>query len=268
MRAGSSLGDSVELSSLRLASKVAIVTGAAQGNGFGIAKALARAGATVILTDISNKVEDAAKELKTAGHKALAIKMDVTKSEEVNAAVRKVVKEFGTVDILVNNAGIYPDEPFLRDMPEEFWDRMFNINVKGIFHCLKAVLPTMMDKKHGKIVNMSSVTGPMVSVPHSNAYSASKAAISGLTRALALEVGDYGINVNAICPGYIKTPGSQYLADKERKIANSVPLKRFGTIDDVGDLAVFLASDESSYLTGTEIVIDGGNIIQEVKALP
>ncbi len=255
------------MSNMRLANKVAVVTGAAQGNGLGIARALSKAGATVVLTDVSSKVEDAAKELNTAGYNALAIRMDVTKAEEVNAAVKKVLRDFGTVDILVNNAGIYPDEPLLRDMPEEFWDNMFNVNVKGIFYCLKAILPTMMDKKNGKIVNMSSVTGPMVSVPHSNAYSASKAAISGLTRALALEVAEYGINVNAICPGFIKTPGSQYLAERERKIANSVPLKRFGTIDDVGDLAVFLASDESSYLTGTEIVIDGGNIIQEVKAI-
>ena len=115
---------------------------------------------------------------------------------------------------------------------------------------------------------MSSVTGPMVSVVHSSAYCATKAAISGLTRALALELGEHGITANAICPGYVKTPGSQYLAEKERKIAESVPLKRFGTIDDVGDLAAFLASDESKYITGTEIVIDGGNIVQEIKTVP
>ena len=252
----------------RLDGRIALVTGAAQGNGKGIAKRLAEEGATVVLTDVSEKVHETAKELKASGLKAVGMKMDVTKSSEVNQTVKKVLEEYGKIDILVNNAGIYPDEPPIYEMPEEFWDNMYNINVKGIFHCLKAVLPAMVKRKSGKVINLSSVTGPMVSVPHSSAYSSTKAAISGLTRALAIELADYGINVNAMCPGYVKTPGSQYLAEKERKIAASIPLKRFGTIDDVGDLAVFLASDESSYITGTEIVIDGGNIIQEVKTVP
>lgn len=251
----------------RLENKIAIVTGAAQGNGKGIAKRLAEEGATVVLTDVLEKVHETAKELKTSGLRVVAMKMDVTKSNEVNETVKRVLEEFGKVDILVNNAGIYPDEPPIYEMPEEFWDRMFNVNVKGVFYCLKAVVPDMIKRRSGKIINLSSVTGPMVSVPHSNAYSSTKAAISGLTRALALELSDYGINVNAMCPGYVKTPGSQYLAEKENKIAASIPLKRFGSVDDVGDLAVFLASDESKYITGTEIVIDGGNIIQEVKSV-
>lgn len=251
----------------RLENKIAIVTGAAQGNGKGIAKRLAEEGATVVLTDVLEKVHGAAKELKASGLKAVGMKMDVTKSSEVNQTVKRVLEEFGKIDILVNNAGIYPDEPPICDMPEEFWDNMFNVNVKGTFHCLKAVLPDMMKRKSGKIINMSSVTGPIVSVLHSNAYSTTKAAISGLTRALALELADYGINVNAMCPGYVKTPGSQYLAEKESKIAASIPLRRFGSTNDVGDLAVFLASEESKYITGTEIVIDGGNTIQEVKTV-
>jgi NAD(P)-dependent dehydrogenase (short-subunit alcohol dehydrogenase family) len=245
-----------------------LVTGAAQGNGEGIATAMARKGAAVILTDVSEKVMETANKLKQAGYKAVGIKMDVTKADEVNITVKKVLDEYGKIDILVNNAGIYPDEPPIHQMPEEFWDRMFNTNVKGMFYCLKAVLSNMIERKSGRIINMASVTGPMVAVVHSSAYCASKAAVSGLTRALALELAEHGITANTICPGYIKTPGSQYLAEKERKIADSIPLKRFGTIDDVGDLAVFLASDESKYITGTEIVIDGGNMIQEVKTVP
>lgn len=252
----------------RLDDKIALVTGAAQGNGKGIAKRLAEEGATVVLTDVLEKVHGTAKELKASGLKVVGMKMDVTKSSEVNQTVKRVLEEFGKIDILVNNAGIYPDEPPIYDMPEEFWDNMYNINVKGVFNCLKAVLPVMVRRKSGKVINLSSVTGPMVSVPHSSAYSSTKAAISGLTRALALELADYGINVNAMCPGYVKTPGSQYLAEKERRIAASIPLKRFGSTEDIGDLAVFLASDESKYITGTEIVIDGGNIIQEVKTVP
>jgi len=252
----------------RLDDKIALVTGAAQGNGKGIAKRLAEEGATVVLTDVLEKVHETAKELKASGLKVVGMKMDVTKPSEVNQTVKRVLEEFGKIDILVNNAGIYPDEPLIYDMPEEFWDNMYNINVKGVFNCLKAVLPVMVKRKSGKIINLSSVTGPMVSVPHSSAYSSTKAAISGLTRALALELADYRINVNAMCPGYVKTPGSQYLAEKERKIAASIPLKRFGSTEDIGDLAVFLASDESKYITGTEIVIDGGNIIQEVKTVP
>jgi len=252
----------------RLDDKIALVTGAAQGNGKGIAKRLAEEGATVVLTDVLEKVHETAKELKASGLKVVGMKMDVTKSSEVNQTVKRVLEELGKIDILVNNAGIYPDEPPIYDMPEEFWDNMYNINVKGVFNCLKAVLPVMVKRKSGKVINLSSVTGPMVSVPHSSAYSSTKAAISGLTRALALELADYGINVNAMCPGYVKTPGSQYLAEKERKIAASIPLKRFGSTEDIGDLAVFLASDESKYITGTEIVIDGGNIIQEVKTVP
>lgn len=252
----------------RLDDKIALVTGAAQGNGKGIAKRLAGEGATVVLTDVSEKVHETAKELKASGLKVVGMKMDVTKSSEVNQTVKRVLEELGKIDILVNNAGIYPDEPPIYDMPEEFWDNMYNINVKGVFNCLKAVLPVMVKRKSGKVINLSSVTGPMVSVPHSSAYSSTKAAISGLTRALALELADYGINVNAMCPGYVKTPGSQYLAEKERRIAASIPLKRFGSTEDIGDLAVFLASDESKYITGTEIVIDGGNIIQEVKTVP
>ncbi len=197
---------------------VVLVTGAAQGNGEGIARAMAKRGAMVILTDVSEKVLQTANKLMRAGYKAVGFRMDVTKADEVNSTFRKALDDYKKIDVLVNNAGIYPDEPPIQQMPEEFWDKMFNVNVKGMFHCLKAVIPSMIERRSGRIINISSVTGPMVSVVHSSAYCATKAAISGLTRALALELAEYGITANAICPGYVKTPGSQYLAEKERKI--------------------------------------------------
>jgi len=252
----------------RLKEKVAIVTGAAQGNGEGIARALAKEGAIVILTDISDKVYETAKKIQASGYKAIPMRMDVTNFDEVNQTVKKVLERFGRVDILVNNAGIYPHEPLLRDMMEEFWDKIFKINVKGIFYCTKAVLPGMMERKSGKIINISSVTGPMVSTPRSVCYSASKGAVSAFTRGLALQLAEYGINVNAVCPGYVDTPGARRaLGDDVDQVAQSIPLKRFGTIDELGDLVVFLASEESNYITGTEIVFDGGNIIQELKIM-
>jgi NAD(P)-dependent dehydrogenase (short-subunit alcohol dehydrogenase family) len=252
----------------RIEDRIAVVTGAARGIGYSISRSLAKEGATVILTDASNEVKEAADDLRKSGLEATAMRMDVTDSNEVDHTIDGVIQQFGRVDILVNNAGIYPDEPALLDMSEEFWDRIFNINMKGVFRCTRAALRSMIRNRSGKIINISSVTGPRVSIPHCNAYSASKGAVSGFTRALALEVAQFGINVNAICPGVIRTPGmlSLYSEDKENRVARSIPLGKLGSPDDVADLVVFLASDESRYITGTEVIIDGGNIIQELKS--
>jgi NAD(P)-dependent dehydrogenase (short-subunit alcohol dehydrogenase family) len=195
--------------------------------------------------------------------------MDVSNSEQVE----RVFSEIGAVDILVNNAGIYPRRKLV-EMDEEFLQRMFDINVFGMFRCSKAVLPGMMKRRYGKIVNISSVTGPMVGAPlgGQTAYGATKAAIIGFTKALALETAQYGINVNTILPGYIYSPsafelrGGSVDTDIEKAMKEfgyKIPMGRQGSPDDVGNLVLFLASDESSYLTGSEIVIDGGNILQE-----
>lgn len=256
----------------RLRDKVAIVTGAARGNGEGIARAMAREGAFVALWDLLDLVEETAKSIRNLNQKAVAFKVDITNGNQVRRTVQELLKECQKVDILVNNAGIYPFVPFL-EMADEVRDKVIDINVKGTMNCTKAVLPIMIQHRYGKIINVSSVTGPLVSDPGATAYSASKAAVSGFTRALALEVGEFGINVNAILPGYIDTPGVKELvktlgADPQeftRALAKSVPMRRLGTIDDVGKLAVFLASEESEYITGQEIVIDGGNVIQEQK---
>jgi NAD(P)-dependent dehydrogenase (short-subunit alcohol dehydrogenase family) len=261
---------------MRLADKVAIVTGAWRGIGTGIASVLAENGARVILTDVSDAVEETAKEISGTGLNAVAFKMDVTSANQVDHVVKQVLTKFGTVDILVNNAGIYP-RCDLADMSDDFLAKMFDVNVFGVFRCSRAVLPAMTKQKYGKIVNMSSVTGPMVGDPRGGqtAYAATKAAVLGFTVALALEVAQYGINVNCICPGHIETPGGRDqtlepgFPDKTmEELGRTIPFCRVGKPEEVGDLVAFLVSDESKYLTGTHIVIDGGNILQETYRGP
>jgi NAD(P)-dependent dehydrogenase (short-subunit alcohol dehydrogenase family) len=250
----------------RLEGKTAVVTGAMQGIGAGNSKVLAKHGAHVVLTDISEKVRETAESI---GHGATWKVMDVTNPDQV----KQVFKEIGRVDILVNNAGIYPRRKLI-EMDEAFMKRMFDINVFGMFRCSKAVLPGMMERRYGKIISMSSVTGPMVGAPGGGqtGYGATKAAVIGFTKALALETAQYGINVNTILPGYIYSPsafglrGSVGDADAENAMTEfgyKIPMGRQGSPEDIGNLVLFLASDESSYLTGSEIVIDGGNTLQE-----
>jgi hypothetical protein len=257
----------------RLEGKVAVVTGSAQGIGAGIAKVLASHGATMCLADIQESVEQTAESITKSGGKASAYHIDVTKAESVKATFNKVIDDHGRVDVLVNNAGIYPRKKLV-EMEEEFLHRLFEINVFGMFRCSKAVLPGMMDRRYGKIVNMSSVTGPIVGTPAGGqtAYGSSKAAVIGFTKALALEAAQYMINVNCILPGYVYSPsafgirGGATGADAEaamREFGRKIPMCRQGSPEDVGNLVLFLASDESSYLTGSEVVIDGGNILQE-----
>jgi NAD(P)-dependent dehydrogenase (short-subunit alcohol dehydrogenase family) len=257
----------------RLEGKIAVVTGAAQGIGAGISRVLASHGATVCLADIQEAVDGTAEAIRATSGKASAYRMDVTKSADVERAFAEIVKNHGRVDILVNNAGIYPRRTLV-EMDEEFLHRLFEINVFGMFRCAKAALPGMMEKRYGKIVNMSSVTGPMVGTPSGGqtAYGSSKAAVIGFTKALALETAQYMINVNCILPGYVYSPsafgirGSSAGVDAEaamREFGRKIPMCRQGSPEDVGNLVLFLASDESSYLTGSEVVIDGGNILQE-----
>lgn len=258
---------------MRLQGKVAVVTGAMQGIGAGISRVLARNGATVVLTDVSPKVEETAKAIASEGLKAENMIMDVTDPAQVAEVMAGIEKRHGRVDVLVNNVGMYPRRRLV-EMDEEFLHRMFEVNVFSMFRCAKAVLPGMMERRYGKIINMSSVTGPMVGAPGGGqtAYGSTKAAVVGFTKALALETAQYGINVNTILPGYIYSPGAFGLRgssgdkdaeEKMREFGYKIPVGRQGTPEDVGNLVLFLASDESSYLTGSEIVIDGGNILQE-----
>lgn len=259
----------------KLEDKIAIVTGAARGNGEGAARVMAREGATVVLTDVLDLVHKTAKSISDNGYKAVSFKMDITKATEVNSVVQKVLEQFDKIDILVNNAGVVKLVALV-DMADETRDKMIDVNIKGTFIVTKAVLPSMLQRKYGRIVNLSSVTGPLVVEIGECAYAATKAAIWGFTRALALEVAKEGITVNAVCPGYIETDMVRNGAketnpnDPEsvlRDLARGIPMGRLGTIEELGELVAFLASDESKYITGTPILIDGGSTLPESGVL-
>ena len=257
----------------RLSGRVAVVTGAMQGIGAGVSNVLALEGAEVVLTDLSENVRDTAASIFKEGLAATSEVMDVTDSSIVAKVFTKILGDHGRVDILVNNAGIYPRKKLI-DMDETFLHNMFEINVFGMFRCAKAVLPGMMERRYGKIINMSSVTGPLVGAPFGGqtAYGATKAAVVGFTKTLALETAQYGINVNAVLPGYIYSPSAyslrrssaeQDVDEQMREFGYKIPLGHQGSPEDIGGLVAFLASEDSSYITGSEIVIDGGNILQE-----
>lgn len=247
---------------MKLKGKVAIVTGAAQGIGRGIALALAKEGAKVVVSDVSDKIADVVREIESLGSEALAAKANVADSKETEGMAKAAIKKFGRIDILVNNAGIYPFKPLV-EMKEEDWDRVIGVNLKGVFNCTKAVLPKMIEQKSGNIINISSIAGAVVGYPNLVHYSASKGGMLGFTRAAALELAQYRIRVNAIAPGLIETPGTKVVGEEALKqITQTIPLKRIGQPGDIANLVVFLASDDSSYITGQLIIADGGFTIQ------
>jgi NAD(P)-dependent dehydrogenase (short-subunit alcohol dehydrogenase family) len=259
----------------KLDGRIAVVTGAAMGNGEGMARVMAKHGAHVILWDLSEKVFETAKSLESEGRKATPIKVDVRHFEECRRGAAAVIAEHGRIDILCNNAGVIRLANFL-DMSDEVRDFHFDVNVKGVWNSTKAVLPNMIKNGYGKIVIMSSVTGTMVADEGETAYATTKAALWGFTKALSREVAKHGITVNAICPGYIHIPMAEQIAresDPENPesviagIAGGVPIGRLGTTLEIGELAAFLASDESSYITGTQVVIDGGSTLPETVSV-
>lgn len=239
----------------RLKDKVAIVTGAGQGIGRGIALKLAQENCSVIVSDIdeanAQKVVD---EIKQNGQKAIAIKCDVSKKEEVDSLISKTVEEFGKLDILVNNAGIYPYKPF-EQMSEEDWDKVLDINLKSVFLTSQAVVKVMTEGS--KIVDISSVAS-VIGFPALSHYCASKGGINGFVRALALELAPKKINVNAVAPGAINTPGAASNEEQKKQTIAGIPLARMGEPEDIANAVLFLASNESNYITGQIIVVDGG----------
>jgi 3-oxoacyl-[acyl-carrier protein] reductase len=242
-----------------LENKVALVTGAAQGIGRGIALTLAEAGAKVAVIDISDKVKDVAKKIGDLGSETLALKCNVADHDEVWETANKAFDKFGKIDVLINNAGIYPAKSFV-EITEADWDKVMNVNVKGVFNFTKAVVPKMIERKYGKIVNLSSVAGEELGYINLVHYSASKAAIFGFTRSLALEVAKEGITVNTVCPGAIETPGAAGAMSKDlyEQTRSSIPLGRWGKPEDIANAVLFLVSEYASYITGQCMVIDGG----------
>jgi len=241
-----------------LTDKKAIVTGAAQGIGKTIALQLAGQGADVVVTDINREGLDlVVAEIEALGRRALAIVMDVSNLAQCEDMVKETVQEMGRIDILVNNAGITRDTLLLR-MKEEQWDQVMQVNVKGTFNCTKAAIRTMFKQKYGRIIQISSVTGAMGNPGQAN-YSASKAAVIGFAKAVAREYAHCGITVNAVAPGFIQTAMTDAIPEKEREaMIAQIPAKKLGTPEDVAAAVSFLASDESAYITGQVIHVNGG----------
>lgn len=242
-----------------LQDKVAIITGASRGIGRAVARKYAEAGASVALTarSITSEVEDFVAELEGLGVKAKAYTSDASQFDAAHALVAEVQREFGRIDILVNNAGITQDALMMR-MTEEQWDNVVNINLKGAFNLIHAVTPIMMKQRSGNIINMSSVVGVSGNAGQAN-YAASKAGMIGLTMSIAKEMGSRGIRANTIAPGFIATDMTGALSEDLRKQWEAqIPLRRGGTPEDVANVALFLASDMASYVTGQTINVCGG----------
>jgi 3-oxoacyl-[acyl-carrier protein] reductase len=253
----------------RVEDKVALVTGVAKTNsiGFNTARVLGEEGAKLAIVDISDRVHECADELRKAGYEAASFTADLTKMDQVRAMVTEVETRYGRIDVLVNNAGMViegMDEDFVdfAHLSEEQWDFGIAINLKTQFNVTRSVIEGMIARGYGRIVNISSVTGPVVANPEESVYCAAKAGVLGMTRGLALDVAKHGITVNAVGPGWINTGST---TEGERAGAENTPMGRAATPTEVGKLVCFLGSDDAGYITGQLVVIDGGNTIQEYK---
>ena len=258
----------------KLEGKVAIVTGGAMGNGLGIVKVFLKYKAKVVIIDSSKKLGTTLGELEKEFPTSTIIgyEVDIRDRKMLEAVCHDVFGKLGSIDVLVNNAGVCILDTF-ENMSDEIRDKQFDINIKGTWNVTKATLPYM---KKGSIVNLSSVTGPLVADSGECAYATTKAALVGFTKGLAADLVSKNIRVNAILPGYIRTPMVEEMAKESnpsdpesviRNIADAIPMKRMGTIYELGELAAFLASEESSYLTATTIVFDGGSTLPETNSM-
>jgi NAD(P)-dependent dehydrogenase (short-subunit alcohol dehydrogenase family) len=244
----------------RLAGKVALITGAGRGIGQAIALRLAEEGAHVAINDVDEPSARGTAELaEKLGVTAVPAVADVARSDQVAGMIEALLARFGRLDVLVNNCGIIRDN-FIQKMPEEDWDLVLAVNLKSVWLCCRAVVPHMIERRSGKIVSVSSRA--YMGNPGQTNYSASKAGILGLTRSLALEVGRFGVHVNAVAPGLIDTPLAASLRDDVRqRLIDAQPTRTMGTPRDVAHAVLFLASDEANFITGEVIHVDGGKSI-------
>lgn len=248
---------------MQLENKVAVVTGSSRGIGRAIALELAARGAKVVVNYNSNSAaaEEVVGKITESGGEAIAIQADVSKLDQAKALIKAAAAEYGKLDILVNNAGITRDN-LMALMKEEDWDLIMETNLKSAFNCSKAALRFMMRKRYGRIINITSVAGLSGNAGQTN-YSASKAGLIGLTKALAREIGARSITVNAIAPGFVETDLTRELPDDLKQAAIEItPLGRWGTGEDVAYAVAFMASDEASYITGQILSVDGGMVMQ------
>ncbi|MGI8615897.1 MAG: SDR family NAD(P)-dependent oxidoreductase [Actinomycetota bacterium] len=250
--------------------RVALVTGAGSptGIGFATARILGREGAALAIGSTTDRIHERSKELTETGFEAAGFVADLTDREQVRRMVDGILDRFGRIDILVNNAGMVsvsmegtPDGAFL-DIDDAAWDRDLSMNLDTAYNVTKQVLPGMVDRGWGRVVMVSSVTGPLVTYAGLSAYSAAKAGMDGLMRGVAIEVASRGVTVNSVQPGFVAT-GSQ--TPEEHEIGHHTPIGRSGTAEEIGEVIAFLASDRARYVTGQTVVVDGGNVIQEAK---
>ncbi|WP_066295026.1 3-oxoacyl-ACP reductase FabG [Bacillus sp. FJAT-29937] len=243
---------------MRLKDKAAIITGAANGIGFAAAQAFAREGAAVALADFDADLgAERARELKEQGYRAQFFHVNVADRESIDQMAAAVKNTFGKIDILINNAGITRDGMLSKLSAEDF-QSVLDVNLTGVFHCTQAVLPYMLDQGKGKIINTSSVSGVYGNIGQTN-YAATKAGVVGMTKTWAKELGRKGINVNAIAPGFIYTGMTAKVPEKIlEQMKRMIPLGRLGSPKDIANAYLFLASDESDYVNGTVLHVDGG----------
>jgi len=242
---------------MNLEGQTALITGAGRGIGKTIALKLAECGADIVLADMNPEVAEVLLEVESLGRKCLTFEADVTDFDAIDAMVKKIIEELGSIHILVNNAGITQDNLFMRMKPEQ-WSKVIDVNLNGVFNVTKAVIRPMVKQRMGKIINISSVVG-FTGNPGQVNYSSTKSALVGFTKSLAREVGARGVTVNAVAPGFIDTAMTQALNESQQEaILHQIPLGRMGGPADIANAVAFLASEDASYITGTILHVNGG----------
>lgn len=242
---------------MRLTNKVALITGASRGIGKATALKFAREGARVVVCDVDDTVAETVAQIRIQGGSAIGYKVDVTKSESIEAMVSGAITTYGQIDVLVNNAGVVADAQ-LKKMTDEQFDKVIDVNLKGTYNCTKAVVDNMIERKCGVVLNASSIVGIYGNFGQTN-YAASKFGVIGMAKTWARELGKHGIRVNAVCPGFIETSILKSMPEKVvRALEERVPLGRLGRPEEIANTFAFLASDEASYINGAVIEVSGG----------